>query len=377
MCCGQPVQKATISCAMIVRDAEATLETALNSIARYVDEIVIVDTGSVDQTKKIAERFTENVYSYQWSDDFGQARQHAHDLCSSEWVFFLDADDEVFGAELLRAVINAAPDHMDAYMLRYVTERNAQGKAVTEFYRERVVRKDRMRWAGRVHEVMVPVDGHCAYERFDGCWVLHHGHGDGSASLLRNIGLLQLDLFDHPDDTRTQFYLGRDLVQVGQLAEGMALLETYQAASTWADERFFAITLIGHSLRVQGNFYDAYVSDLRLLLVQPLWPQAWYALAQDCYFLKLWPECVHYSEVGQGLPAPATNLFQAPIELESGWMIFATVALYRCGRVIEAAELTIRALTLRPDDLQHQANAVFFKQQMELHMHDKVAVGTA
>jgi len=360
---------------MIVRDAEATLERALNSIARCFDEIIIVDTGSIDQTRELARRFTTQVYDFHWCDDFSAARQYGHDLCESNWVFFLDADDEVFGAELLRSLVNVAPPHMDAYMLRYVTALDARGRAIQEFYRERLTRKHTMRWAGRVHEVMVPANGSCAYERFDGCWVLHHGHRDETGSMARNIRLLRLDLAERPDDTRTQFYLGRDLVMSGEVQEGRQLLEAYQAASTWSDERFAALILIGHSLRVERRFYDAYVSDLRMLLVQPLWPQAYFALAQDCYYLKLWPECVHYSEIGQGMPIPATNLFQSPTDLESGWMIYAAVALYHCGKVAEAAEITIRALTLRPNDPQHTLNAVFFAQQMEAHIHDRVPAG--
>lgn len=365
MCCGERVAGSTISCAMIVRDAEATLERALNSIARHFDEIVIVDTGSVDQTRELARRFTTQVYEFPWCDDFSAARQYAHDLCSSEWVFFLDADDEVIGAEHLRRLTSVAPETMDAYMIRYVLARDARGTPTLEFYRERLIRKERMHWAGRVHEVMIPVDGHCQYERFDPTWVLHYGHGDELGSLNRNIRLLRLDLEDRPDDTRVQFYLGRDLVQTGQLEEGMAILERYQAEATWADERFQALVLIGAALRIQGKTYDAYVSDLRLQLVQPLWPQCYFMLAQDCYFLKLWAECVHYSEMGEILPAPSTNLFTSPTELESGWMIFAAVALFHCGRLREAAELTLRALALRPTDPQHIANAIFFEQQMQ------------
>lgn len=365
MCCGQPYQVSSISCAMIVRNAEATLETALNSVARQFDEIVIVDTGSTDQTKQLAKRFTHHVYDFSWCDDFAAARQFAHDKCSSEWVFFLDADDEVMGAEHLRTIVDNAPDHMDAYMIRYVLDRDSRGKAITEFYRERLVRKDRMRWVGRVHEVMVPVDGKCAYERFDPTWVLHHGHGDGQDSLLRNIRLLQLDLAEHPDELRTLFYLGRDLVQAGRMEEGIDLLERYQEAATWADERFIALSTRGYALRILGRYLDAYRNDVRLLTCQPLWPQAWFMLAQDCYYLKLWPESVHFCEVGQGLPMGSSNLFQSPTDLESGWMIYQAVALWQCGRVEEAAEVTIRALQLRPDDTHHQANAVFFRNQME------------
>ncbi len=355
----------TISCAMIVRDAAPTIRRSLESIKGHVDEIVVVDTGSVDHTEQLAGEYATHMARYRWCDDFGAARQFAHDLCTSQWVFFLDADDQVFDARALRRRIATAPPEMDAYMIRYVLAQDRAGNPTTEFWRERLIRHSRMRWAGRVHEVMVPIDPPCRYERFAHTWVLHHGHGDGAASLARNIRLLELDCAEHPDESRTIFYLGRDYIQAGDLEKGIATLEAYLAIGTWSDERFMAMLFIGHALRCQQKYLEAYTSDLRLLLCQPLWPHAWFTLAQDCYFLALWPESVHFSEVGQGLPAPATNLFLAPTDLESGWMIYQTVALYRCGRVQEAAELTVRALQLRPGDPQHQANAVFFTQQME------------
>ena len=65
---------AKISLCMIVRDEEEVLERCLESIADCVDEIVIVDTGSVDRTKEIAQRFTDKIYDFQWVDDFSAAR---------------------------------------------------------------------------------------------------------------------------------------------------------------------------------------------------------------------------------------------------------------------------------------------------------------
>jgi glycosyltransferase involved in cell wall biosynthesis len=360
MCCGEKVDAPTISCAMIVRDAEATLERALNSVARCFDEIVIVDTGSTDQTKQLAGRFTHGVYDFAWRDDFAAARQYAHDLCSSDWVFFLDADDEVFGAELLRSVVRVAPAERDAYMIRYVEGQDAAGKATQEFYRERLTRKDAMRWVGRVHEVMVPTAAACQYERYDGCWVLHHGHGDYLGSLERNIRLLRVQLSEQPDDTRTLFYLGRDLVQTNRLKEGRKLLKRYMNSATWADEMYIAQTFIAYCYRREGLYREAFNADIQLLYIQPLWPMAYFQLAEDCYHLKQWDRSAHFSAIGQGLGPPNTNLFVAPSALAFDWMVFQVVALAALGRVSEAADLTARALSLRPDDPRHVLNRDYF-----------------
>lgn len=66
---------ADISLCMIVRNEEAVLARCLDSIRDEVDEIIIVDTGSSDNTKEIAARYTDKIYDFKWIDDFAAARE--------------------------------------------------------------------------------------------------------------------------------------------------------------------------------------------------------------------------------------------------------------------------------------------------------------
>ncbi|MGR5863056.1 glycosyltransferase [Bacillus pacificus] len=63
-----------ISACIIVKNEEEMLRNCLESIRSGVDEIIIVDTGSTDSTKKIAREFTKKVYDYEWENDFSAAR---------------------------------------------------------------------------------------------------------------------------------------------------------------------------------------------------------------------------------------------------------------------------------------------------------------
>ena len=67
-------QGITISLCMIVRDEEETIARCLETVEKIVDEIIVVDTGSVDRTKEIVEKYTSNIYDFQWIDDFAAAR---------------------------------------------------------------------------------------------------------------------------------------------------------------------------------------------------------------------------------------------------------------------------------------------------------------
>lgn len=84
-----------LSLCMIVRDEADCIEEAIKSMSGCGDEIIVVDTGSVDETKDIAAKCSARVYDIKWSDDFSSARNLALEKASGDYVFFLDADERL------------------------------------------------------------------------------------------------------------------------------------------------------------------------------------------------------------------------------------------------------------------------------------------
>ena len=125
----------TISLCMIVRDEEEVLARCLDSAAGIADEIIIVDTGSVDRTMEIAREYTDQVYSFTWIDDFAAARNYAFSLASSEFCMWLDADDVILPedhSKLLELKNQLA--EVDTVMLRYNTAFDAQGRPIFSYW---------------------------------------------------------------------------------------------------------------------------------------------------------------------------------------------------------------------------------------------------
>lgn len=83
----------TISVCMIVKNEEKILKRCLESLKDIADEFVIVDTGSVDNTKKIALEYTKKVYDYQWINDFADARNFSFSKAEMEYIYTADADE--------------------------------------------------------------------------------------------------------------------------------------------------------------------------------------------------------------------------------------------------------------------------------------------
>lgn len=84
-----------LSLSMIVRDEAEQLEACLRSVTGFVDEMVLLDTGSRDDTVAIAERCGAVVHRMAWPGDFAPARNRALELVSGDWVLVLDADERL------------------------------------------------------------------------------------------------------------------------------------------------------------------------------------------------------------------------------------------------------------------------------------------
>lgn len=89
------VQVNNLTLTMIVKDEENNLPNCLESVKTYVDEIIIVDTGSTDRTKNIALSFGAKVFDFDWQGNFSAARNFALSMSSSDWNLVLDADEQV------------------------------------------------------------------------------------------------------------------------------------------------------------------------------------------------------------------------------------------------------------------------------------------
>lgn len=83
----------TFSLCMIVKNEEKVLARCLDSIADVMDEIIIVDTGSNDSTKEIAQHYTDKVYDFKWTGSFADARNFASSKAEMDYIYTADADE--------------------------------------------------------------------------------------------------------------------------------------------------------------------------------------------------------------------------------------------------------------------------------------------
>ena len=146
----------TISVCLIVKDESLVLNRCLLCVSKFADEIVVVDTGSVDNTIDIASKYTNNVHSIVWQNDFAYARNISFSYATSDYIMWVDADDVITDDNVTK--LQQLKDNMtaDMYMMRYNV--GFDGDAVTSsFYRERIMKRAKgYTWHGCVHECITP-----------------------------------------------------------------------------------------------------------------------------------------------------------------------------------------------------------------------------
>lgn len=148
----------TISVCMIVKNEENRLARCLDSLQGLWDELVIVDTGSTDDTKKVAAKYAGRVYDYQWRDDFAHARNYAFSLAQCDYIYAPDAD-EILEPASRRKFLNLKQTLLPEVEIVQMIYVNRHAYRTTENfekdYRPKLFKRLRtFQWVDPVHETI-------------------------------------------------------------------------------------------------------------------------------------------------------------------------------------------------------------------------------
>lgn len=218
----RPPRTRRIALVMIARDEAPRIARALASARPWVDDCLVLDTGSSDGTPRIARDVGARVEAFRWVDDFAAARNAALALADADWHLVLDADEWVAGGgEAIGALRDLAPDFVG--QLRVDSEQEATGRrAVAPSWISRVL-PGPVRYAGRVHEQPV----HDLPVRRLPVTIGHDGYLPAAleAKAGRNAALLTQALAQSPDSAYLWYQLGKDHDVYGRHAQALDCLD--------------------------------------------------------------------------------------------------------------------------------------------------------
>ena len=210
-----------LSACYIVRDEEKNLPGSLASVREAADEILVVDTGSRDRTRQIAEAEGARVISFPWRGDFAAARNFALEHTTGDWIIFLDADESFRTPEKVRAAIEmlihayeSQGKTLDAILVRLYeldAPRDEGGRVSGTDYEVRVIRRaPELRYHGIIHENIVHEGGELVYVLApDTLDCDHTGYRPAviRSKIERNLAMLRADIARRGEQPEHPLYL--------------------------------------------------------------------------------------------------------------------------------------------------------------------------
>ena len=345
---------------MIVRNEEARLATCLASVKGFADEMVVVDTGSMDATVAIAEQAGARVEQMEWPGDFAPARNHALQYLKGDWVLVLDADEQLRPEVIpsLKALM-AQPDVLVINLLRYeIGAAIAPYSSVSRLFR----RHPSIQWSRPYHSMIdESVQALIAKEpqwRIADCSepaILHDGYrpellaGTDKADRLREA--MEDDLKHHPGDPYASAKLGGLLISEGRQADAIPLLrQGLQGATAQSSERYELLLHLG--LALSESDPNEAVSCYRQALEIPLDTRVTLGAR-----LNLAARLMEQDQLDEAIQLTQTATQRAP-EVALGWYNLGLM-LRKKGDVATALDAYGRSLALDPNNAAcHQNHAV-------------------
>ena len=332
------------------------------------DEIVVLDTGSSDDTVSLLRdrgARVETAVISPWR--FDEARNRSLDLVPEDADICVCTDlDEVFHPGW-RTLLEAAWRPGDAQAVyRYTWSFNPDGSEGVVFWYEKIHARRGWRWTHPVHEVLTwtgpgPMGRKVLVEGIQ----LDH-HPDPGKSRAQYLPLLELSVEEDPEDDRNVHYLGREYLYRGRWDDCIRTLERHLAmpTATWADERAASMRYIARAWAMKGRRQLARDWYLRSIAQAPHLREPYMDLAMLLYEDGQWEGVLYFTGCALAITRrPRTYICEAaawgslPHDLRA-------IAFHRTGRPEQALAEARKALALEPGSQRLQSNAALLEAQV-------------
>ena len=343
-----------LSACLIVKNEEQRLPQCLESLLSLADEIIVVDTGSLDRTVAIAKKYQARVFHFAWCDDFSQARNYAIAQAKGKWILVIDADEvlEQSAIAILQEVlqredclaVNLLRSEIDAkqapYSLVLRLFRNHPAIAFTGIYHESIDRSVVALQAQEPHwqvlNVEIPVLLHYGYtdseiqlkHKYEFAKQLMHKHLEAfpnDSYMLNKLGALYIS---SPQDGDRHF--GIELLQ-----KGLHLLDDAEQQSLIRCELHYHLGLAYHQNADWELAKNAYEQVIALDVPNLVKLSAYLNLGNIYQELNQKEAIAYFEKVTQIAPNFAQGHFNYGIALKTSGHFTDAIAAYQQATALE------------------------------------------
>lgn len=221
---------ALLSLCMIVKNEENNIAECLKKIKSFVDEIVIVDTGSIDNTKEKAKEFTDKIFDFEWCNDFSKARNFSIEKASNDWILVLDADEFLvhFNVSSINNIFSNPKVVGRIERINYFNEVNSSKKYVERV--NRLFNRNFFKYEGTIHEQVVSKEKSIFSAELVDILVDHIGYTEEvikkTNKIYRNIEMLNSSLNLQGKDPYIFYQLGKSYYMLKEYKNAILAFES-------------------------------------------------------------------------------------------------------------------------------------------------------
>lgn len=344
----------TLSVCLIAKNEESVIRRVLECASTFADEIIVVDTGSTDNTKNIALEFTKNVYDYEWNDDFSAARNYSFSKATMDYIMWLDCDD----------IINPANQEkikelkLNGFTANTITA-NYRRSPTTVLNVIRIVKRDTAKWYGFIHEYLDTHGQRCNSD-------IEIVHAKPDKYLLRDTGrnlrIFEKKKSEHvPFTVRDILYYAKELYWNNRYGEAIVEIDNYFACqSRWVEDDI-QISIIKASCFEALHRNDDALSTLASAIVSyGMNPRLVYNAAMLCYNMKKYNQAImYYQAIISNICKPSVY-FADSYDFMFHSLIWLSCAYWNLGRKEIGKQFHEKAKELQPNNEIVLNNNKFF-----------------
>ncbi len=368
------MNKLKISVYAICKNEENFVDRWMNAVSE-ADEIVVLDTGSDDNTVERLRSRGANVYEEKinpWR--FDVARNHAMEKVSSNTDICVSNDlDEIFESAWREKLENAWKREHTRAKYMFVWSHNEDNSIKKQFPMEKIHRRHGFKWIHPVHEVLQ----YNGPEKDTSVWipdiVLHH-FPDNTKPRSQYLPLLEISVKENPANDRAVFWLGREYMYYKQYEDSIKTLKGYliMPSAKWNEERSAAMRFIARCYDESDVKAEAKSWLFRSIAECPEIREPYLALARIGYKEQNWP--LVYAMIKRALAiAKSTGSYLSESE-SRGYRLYdlGAISTYHLDLLEDSRRYAIQALNLSPDDERLKKNLSLIENKIIMHDKEKV-----
>jgi len=351
----------TISLCMIVKNEENVIGRCLNSIKDIVDEIIIVDTGSTDNTKEIVKGFTDKIFDFNWTNDFSAARNYSYSKATMDFILWLDADDVVLEEDRVKfmQLKQCFDPTVDIVMMKYNVGFDARGNVNFSYFRERLSRRSiNCSWQEPVHEYL-QLGGNII--NVDICITHKKIHPSVPG---RNLNIYEKILSQGKELTpRGLYYFARELKDNSRYDDAIEYFSKFlDSEKGWLEDNIMACSELAKCYSTNNNNKNSLKAMLRSLEYDT--PRAELCCQIGYYYKNKgnYDQAIFWFELATKLKKPENSW--GFIDHDS-WGYIPCIELSVCydkvGNIEESIKYNNRATEYKPDDPAVLYNRKYFE----------------